>query len=292
MSELPKPPDPGPSSLDDIFLRNPLYVEFKRGWRRFIGVGGTNFLNVGVLALGAVIYLTIVSTVLGNLQFMNAVFVVIAYLGIVVFVVPAVGHAAIAGEREKRTWEVLLCSPLTNLQVAFGKYMTSLLSSLVIFLLFVPLVFASLFSQESRLGEAILATVCALCFTVFAQTVTLVVSSLCKRAYAAQIATYMVLFLGLAIWPALVGIASAGDETTTRLLNCLNPFLALGMIRDHSWMAWASIPIYLVLSAVGVLFVSSTLRVGDGDPVRRSSFGGGKPQSAPESVPQETNQDA
>lgn len=126
------------------------------------------------------------------------VWVVIIQLALITFIVPAITSGSISGERERRTFDLLICTKLSSLSIILGKLSASL--SQVILLLFVSLPILGilfLFGGFSP-GNIFVIFMFFLCTSIFFGSVGIFTSSMFKRSITSTVASYLIIlfFLG------------------------------------------------------------------------------------------------
>lgn len=110
---------------------------------------------------------------------------------LVAVLVPVVTSGAISGERERKTFDLLLTTPLTPAQIVFGKLMSSLYAVLILMLSSLP-IFGLVFS----VGGILLRDLLAMYFYLFLQAVLfgsicICASVYCKRTMTASLTAYL-----------------------------------------------------------------------------------------------------
>ncbi len=154
--------------LAPTFLRNPLAAKELRGRMRgprpFV-VAVLYLLPLGALAVGlyAIITASTVGNVAGGVPVGKLFFAAISALelGLICLLAPALTADLISGERERRTYELLLVTPLSPLQIVVGKLVPALGSLLLLVVLALPLqaiaiLLGGVGPEELLLGFAIL----------------------------------------------------------------------------------------------------------------------------------------
>ncbi len=128
-------------ALRRLFLSNPILEEATRAWRKFFRVAGGPGKGLSRAAMGAVtvFYVWILAEVAlsgGDLSAGILYFQLI----VVTLAMPMSIYGAIAGERERTTWEALILTRLTPGQIVAGKVLWRLAGLLILMALFlVPL---------------------------------------------------------------------------------------------------------------------------------------------------------
>lgn len=210
-----------------LVIENPLHFEFKRGVRRFFGVSRTGALNTAVLVICVLFYAALMLMVISYREFMSPIAIMYLQLFLLTFVVPSSLHATIAGEREKRTWDMLAVAPISNAQIVVGKLVGGLLMiAFVSLLLFPALIISFTGDYEATFGKVFYGQLVILGFCVCLASLAVYVSSKTKRAFAAQLAIYALLILALLIWPIFATVLSGpGNEPAPLLM--FHPYYAL-----------------------------------------------------------------
>jgi hypothetical protein len=187
-------------------------------------------------------------------------------------------HGSIAGERERRSWDLLMVAPISKAQIVAGKFIGAV-AALAITLLAMAIPTAILATTYQKtdyyflfMGELISISFCLLVcgWAIF-------ISARSKRPFMALGTTIGTLILGLAVWPALVGTIFQGERISSELLNFLNPFNALSVLNDAAFYEGNGglIPVslygpvhiftYLVLAVLFLIYAEKTLHFPEND---------------------------
>ena len=134
------------SGLPIVALANPLAAKELRGRMRgprpFV-VATLYLLPLGALAVGlyAVIAASTTGNVAGGVPVGKLFFAAISALelGLICLLAPALTADLISGERERRTYDLLLVTPLSGVQIVVGKLVPALGSLLLLVVLALPL---------------------------------------------------------------------------------------------------------------------------------------------------------
>lgn len=120
---------------------------------------------------------------------------VVLVFGVIVLMSPAMCAGAIAGERERQTLDLLLCSPLSARRIVTGKMLSNLAFILFLLMLTLPLFAMVYLFGGSSFGDIVVLflylAICAYACT----SVAIFFSALLKRSSLATILTYVALFL-------------------------------------------------------------------------------------------------
>jgi ABC-type transport system involved in multi-copper enzyme maturation permease subunit len=262
----------------ELVIDNPLQIEFKRAFRRFFGVSRNGTLNAAILVLCVMVYSILMLVVITYREFMSPIAILILQLIMLTFIVPANLHGAIAAEREKRTWDMLLVAPITNAQIVIGKMIGGVLLLLFVSALLIPATVLSFAGDnDATFGKVLAAEAVVLGFAFFLAALSVFISARTKRAFAAQLTIYAVLILGLIVWPIFTSVLVPYREQGYLLF--MHPYYALVRIWDPGsfdsmgsgnsdqalFTGWLQLLVYLGAAAVLTQITIQTLTNSDGD---------------------------
>ena len=152
---------------------------------------------------------------------------------LVVFIVPGLTGAAIAGERDRQTLDLMLSTQVSSLWIVLGKLLASLSYVFLLMLAALPLFsLVFLFGGVSP-GQVVLAFAISLVSALTLGTIGVCISVLIRRGQFATVLSYAVAFLLLVGTPMLsifIGIASNSSGGISHLVVAplaLNPLAAL-----------------------------------------------------------------
>lgn len=257
--------------LRDLILDNPLLIEFKRAVRRFFGVSKHSAANAVLLVISCMLYGLLLLITIANRTAMSPVSIIYLQTVLFCFMIPANLHGAIAGERERRSWDLLLAAPVSNLQIVVGKMMSGMAAVATAFLLmFPPLIISLAGDQNASLSKILKCEAISLGFAIALASMTLFISARSKRTYSAHLMTYAMLMTGLVVYMVFV-IVAGGQEASPALLF-LHPFYAITMV----WWPESKVsPVlynglfhflaYIGIAMVLLLISVETLQVADGE---------------------------
>jgi len=216
--------------VESLILENPMRIEVARFRRRFLGFGGSS-VNNAVLALILLCYTGIVMMVVNMRGDLPPIPIIMFQTGLFCFFGPAMLHGAIAGERERRSWDLLLVAPISKAQIVAGKFMGAMAAlGIGAAAMALPTIIAAIAYGKTTLYDLVLAEAVSLTFCMLVCSWTLFMSARAKRPFMALGATFGTLALGLAVIPALLVSIVSGDRITTEMVGYLNPFVALATI--------------------------------------------------------------
>lgn len=171
-------------------------------------------------------------------------FLLLPLLAIVILIPLAVLHSSIAGEREKRSIEVLLVAPLSSAQIVVAKLSKAVLPVAVSIVTFVPIAAAIelghigkpfAFQPPSAVPVWLTFTLSMLLVVssaAFSAGVTMFVSSRSRTTAAALIGSLFVLLTWIVGSPILAGAVSgfSGTSGMDSVIMLANPFFTLGRL--------------------------------------------------------------
>ena len=264
--------------FESLVTKNPMTVEIRRAARRYLSFSGANGSVTFSLLLGIIGYAILCLLVVNLRGSFHPKVVIGLQMFVGALVAPITLHASIAGERERRSWDMLMVAPVTHAQVVVGKLLGGLAVQAAIGVaLLIPLLVAAV-TYAGHDGVSLYGLVrlelVALSGGAFCCAVTMLVSARVKRAFVALGVSFAVLLLLFAFFPIV--IASAGAVGGSNELNDLyfgwHPAYALfnieasrydysgggGMIRaDNGIMGW---PQTVAMLAFTVIFTAWTIR--------------------------------
>ena len=270
------------SRLDALFRSNPMRIEIARFRRRFLGANGpvVNKVAIGLAALCYVGLVMLVASLKGD---MPPIALIMFQTGLFCFFGPSMLHGAIAGERERRSWDLLMVAPITKGQIVAGKFMGALAALGVgAAAMAVPIALSAFFYDKTTFYDLLLAEGASLAFCVLVCAWTIFVSARTIRSFTALGVTLGSLAVSLIVAPMLlVSIFATGSDAGKRLaaewILYANPFTALTALAQEpgrnlydpeqtisrSFYGLPHALLYLGLALALLLFAERTLRRAD-----------------------------
>lgn len=178
--------------------QNPMLAEVERFRRKFFSFRGPNVQANGGFGLIVVLFLFYCILCIYNRGDFEPIGQLMIFLGFALFVIPFMLHATIAGERERRSWDMLLVAPISPSQIVMGKFVAAFLGLLLAFALFlVPVVILAIYYPNMRWG-LLLAGILIVSSQLLSMTaLTILISARVKRpliALAVTIGIVLVFF--------------------------------------------------------------------------------------------------
>jgi ABC-2 type transport system permease protein len=151
-------------------------------------------------------------------------------LVLILFVGPALTAAAIAGERDRQTLDLLLCTKVRPSAIVVGKLVASLMFALLLLLASVPVFSVVLLFGGVAVSQVIAVAAILAASAVVIGALGLLCSTLCRRPVAATVFAYMLAFfyLALPLGSSLLFPATAFSGSVQSYVQIANPPLALG----------------------------------------------------------------
>ena len=186
----------------------------------------------------------------------------IVLVAVVMLVFPAFSSTAIASEHEKKSFDLLLLTPLSPWEIALGKFSAAALQSSIFIIATIPLfAIASLFGGiQPSVFFAVLWVL--ILFSIFISFVGVYASSLVKKAIPAVLVTYAFAFvIGLTILIIFIVLTVARTLVSMiapTLMNMFDPTLSEGVFYVCAMTAtWGIYCSFLFISTTNRLKPSS-----------------------------------
>jgi ABC-type transport system involved in multi-copper enzyme maturation permease subunit len=273
--------------FQELVTQNPMLIEVSRFRRRFLSFSGSSALNGIVLGLAIVCYMGLLMLVFSARGSIPPVALVMVQTFIFVLATPSMLYGAIAGEREKRTWDLLLVAPITQGQIVIGKFMGALFAlgvGLALFL-FPILVTAAEYemgygagSRGTNWWDLFLSELVSVSFVILVAATTLFFSARTKRGFMALGTVLAVLAMFLLVVPIL-STAMLPEPLLVDFINFFHPFYVLVKLlstSEYSTMegfqgmnasSWGLPQVigYLALATVFIIWATRTLNFAEND---------------------------
>lgn len=294
-------PNRAASIWRELVSENPMTIEVKRFRRRFFEGSRSKGLNTTILVLALLAYASLLVVVSNMAGSMPPSYIIFVQTGALVLIAPTLMFSAVSGEREKRTWDLLLAAPISHAQIIVGKFIAGLSGLGALFVLFlIPTLFTSLmFDHDTRLdmmtgGKAAAPVMSnslaffneefvSVTFAILVLAASLLFSARCRRSLMSLSVVLVSLFVGLLAWPAL---AFSFDNYSAAnpfldLTWFFHPFMAIEKIEEvqmsraiggspfdivaPAWFGPLQGILYLSLAAVFVVWAFKTVNFADGE---------------------------
>jgi ABC-type transport system involved in multi-copper enzyme maturation permease subunit len=145
---------------------------------------------------------------------------------------PALASNAVTQEKEQQTWEMLIFTLLTPMQILVGKLLVRLLPILAIIAAFIPFMFFCLLRDGATIRDFILTYTIFAIWILFLVSISLFMSWAFRKTAAAIAMSFLVLFC-LTIGTALIEMTlSFGQSRMDSPVIWLNPFRIAAALTD------------------------------------------------------------
>jgi len=239
-------------------------------------------LAIAILLSGLIAWATLYSS--GSTPPSVALF---ACLGFCCLMIPLRSYGVIAGERERRSWELLRVAPVTHLQIAFGKFASIAMMVFLIHAVFFPTYalqamtyrlwdFGYYSSRDVRegigLGTFVFAEAFSLAICLFFSALTLFFSARSRKSFTALALTWGTLALYFLVIP-IFWVSMMGDDFIILLLN---PFYALYHVISEAhrsgfndYVTYSTLPmafsfgIVVAFTLILIIYAAKTLHFAD-----------------------------
>src|SRR5438067_2544501 len=119
-----------------LVMENPMAIEVNRFRRRFLEGGRGKTVNTMILVVAIVAYAALLLVIANMSGDFPPVALIFLQTGVFTLLTPAMMYGSISGERERRSWDLLLVAPITHAQIVVGKFLAALAGIGVAFVLF------------------------------------------------------------------------------------------------------------------------------------------------------------
>ncbi len=203
--------------------QNPMLAEIERFRRKFFSFRGPNVQANGGLGLIVVLFLFYSIICIYNRGDFEPIAQLSVYLGFALFVIPFMLHATIAGERERRSWDMLLVAPISPSQIVMGKFVAAFLGLLLTFALFMfPVLILAIYYQGMHWDTLLLGIVVVICQLLSLTALTILISARVKRPLVALAVTIGVVLVFFFFAPMFLSIVDS--FTSKYLTSAVYPF--------------------------------------------------------------------
>jgi ABC-type transport system involved in multi-copper enzyme maturation permease subunit len=272
------------SAFKNLVTENPMLVEMSRHKRRFLESGRGKGVNTMVLVVAMVAYLGLLMIVFNFSGEIPPDALVHLQTGVFAIIAPAILYGSIAGERDRRTWDLLLVAPITRRQIVAGKFIASLAGLAIGWALFLfpTMITAITYKSYGRppypiFGALLLQELVSISFGILACALTLFFSARAKRAFAALAMSLGTMFVLLVVVPIFAGILGVVDQFFYDATTFFHPMYIIGgMFAQPNNYGGTVVPpdyyfgvpqtlVYLFTSIALMEIASRTLTHADGD---------------------------
>lgn len=255
-----------------LVKENPMKIEISRFQRRFFSASATmaNRVTVLLVLTGYVILGLLVLTIGEGI---NPTAIIILQTGLFCAFGPMMLHGAVAGERERRSWELLLVAPVTKGQIVVGKFLGAMavLATGAIAML-VPIWLSTLYQRRVDVPALLVKELVSISFCMLVCAWTIFISSRVNRPLMALGVILGTEFVLLAVVPMLVSTMAGSDRLSQVFILYLNPFdilfKGINFFQPEgvdSFYGVTQLCLYLVFTVLFLIYAEKTLHFADND---------------------------
>jgi ABC-type transport system involved in multi-copper enzyme maturation permease subunit len=226
------------AALKTLFVANPMYVEVQREKKKAMAEHNWRGAQLAARVLLLVIYLFLLILTLRYVEYVEPFVLMYVMLGLATILIPAGLHGAIAGDREKRSLDMLLVAPVTPGQIIIGKYAKTFLSLVLLIVavgapaLIIEVVRDSSIAPRNDLHIPGMLGYLRSLLLVIATTLcmgglTMWISSKTRSNSGAMLATVGALFVVLVVVPSIGAVMRVIAPDAAHMLVSSNPFVLL-----------------------------------------------------------------
>jgi ABC-type transport system involved in multi-copper enzyme maturation permease subunit len=239
-------------------------------------------MNSVILSLVLICYAGLVLVVADNRDGMDPTILVHLEMILLTLFAPMMLYGSIAGERERRSWDLLLAAPITKSQIVAGKFMGAMAALGIAFGLFqIPILIAATGDRDTNWYHLFVASLVALSFLLLVCALTIFFSARVKRGLMALGAVLGLLTMGLIVAPAFLTMAATADHGGADPTMFLHPTYVLSqlsirprinysdktgdaVVSTLTW-GWPQILVYIALTLTLLAWASNTLNFAENE---------------------------
>lgn len=250
-----------------LVSHNPMMAEPARFVRQLTSPGQWKGQQIVMGVIVAIIFLFFMAMTIVYSDSMEPGAMIYVMMGLIVLVVPVNLHGVIAGEREKRSLDMLLAAPLSAQQIVFAKILRVLVPLTLIvvgfgipgYILAIKRSVQGAYTSyaDNTPHEFLLVTnglLLTFFFAVFVAVLTVYISSITRNTVSALISSIGALFFYLAVLPLMLMPFFWLSPWVGEVVGMLHPFGALTMVLGYwgglstNWLSGWFVPIVTVPS--------------------------------------------
>lgn len=209
---------------------NPMKIEIQRIIRRFFIFNAANQTNAAFFGLILLLFGIMTIWTMNARGTVDPMTILAIYTVLMLLLNPLLFHSTIAGERERRSWDMLLVAPVTHGQIIVGKILASfMLNAGVLILFLVPLMIAGITYRNTYWPGLLGIALACLATMLSSSAMTVLLSARAKRplvSLGTSLGATMVFYLLLPIFAASIG---GMYGTTSQFLFVWHPFTLFSM---------------------------------------------------------------
>ncbi|WP_425449559.1 ABC transporter permease [Dethiothermospora halolimnae] len=198
---------------------------------------------------------------------------IVLQMQIIMLIVPATTSSSISGEKQRRTFDILLCTRLSSGSIVLGKLMTGISQVILLLVVSIPVYSVLTIYGLIGIGDILLIYGYFILISIFLGSMGIFLSSVFKKSITSTIVSYLItMFITGGIYVILFIISNIyyrfdetkGFDFMAKLLY-VNPFTGLSGILSNSggWSGfWRIFTLGKEPSASKVLFTNIATYIG------------------------------
>lgn len=154
--------------------------------------------------------------------------VAVAQVGIVAMYMPIITASSISGEKERQTFDLMLTTCMSPFSIVFGKVSSAVLRILFFVAASMPIMALSFVVGGLSWSNLFYYLLALILFSVFAGSIGILASSLCRKSVAAVLLSFVIYFVifFMTFLPLLFyALATRGEYGETMLFLLINPMV-------------------------------------------------------------------
>lgn len=154
--------------------------------------------------------------------------VAVAQVGIVAMYMPIITASSISGEKERQTFDLMLTTCMSPFSIVFGKVSSAVLRILFFVAASMPIMALSFVVGGLSWSNLFYYLLALILFSVFAGSIGILASSLCRKSVAAVLLSFVIYFVifFMTFLPLLFyALMSNGEYGETMLFLLINPMV-------------------------------------------------------------------
>lgn len=216
----------------ELISQNPMLIEITRFRRRYFSLSRGTSVNAVAIVLILICYALLLLVVIQNRESISPIAVILAQTVLLTIFAPMMLYGSVAGERERRSWDLLLAAPITKAQIVAGKFIGAVSALAVAFVAIqVPVLVAAYYFDMAHSRTVFVADCMSFSFVTAVCALTILFSARVKRSLMALGATLGGLVGALIVLPAFLNVGRI-DPHMTDASFFLHPIYAINRLND------------------------------------------------------------
>lgn len=261
------------SGLADLFANNPLMERATKSLSVIRNLRTMPPSGWVVVAFVTLVYGVLVVAAIKSADVIDGGLFIYLMLTVEILIPATVLHSALAGEREKRSLDLLLAAPVTGAQIVTAKLVKAVVPIVTVLLVcVVPTLALSMVQAHGTstwihpvsVINAAMCSLVAFSAAVMVTGATMYVSAKTKTTASSLTAVVGILFLWFVVFPIMFAMVSEISSDFSQALMTLHPYQAVTKLlyeTEASPIRWCLLNslIHLSVGAVGIVLTAKAL---------------------------------